>query len=108
MKPWPIYNDDDFTFRNSLFRGVKLNKNPYPDKYSYSGYGISFDLWGIFSLPRGGSDKNVIIFGAGMSSSAHMDNKKQRETLFKCTLQWKQQLFIFQSNKNLLIQSKRF
>ena len=30
-----------------------------------------------FSCPTGGFDKNVIIFGADVSSSVHVDNKKK-------------------------------
>ena len=52
-----------FSLINFLLGAVKLNKNPDPEKYSYSGYGISFDVRGIFSLPSGGLGKNVIIFG---------------------------------------------
>ena len=40
--------------RNSLFEGVTLASNPDPDKYSYSGHGISFDVRRTFSLPNGG------------------------------------------------------
>ena len=39
--------------RNSLFGDIKLTKNPDLDKYSFSGYGISFDVRGTFSLPIG-------------------------------------------------------
>ena len=54
-----------------------MNKNPDPDKYSCSGYGTSFDICGTFSLPNGWFGKNVIIFGAYMISSTHIDNKKR-------------------------------
>ena len=69
MKPWPFYTDDGFMLRHSLFGAVKLTKNADLDKYSYSGYGISFDV--------GGFNKSVVIFGFDMSSSAHIDNKKK-------------------------------
>ena len=49
---------------------------PDPDKYSYSGYGISSDIQGNFSLPSGGFGKNIIIFGADTSPSVYVDNKK--------------------------------
>ena len=45
------------------------------DKYRYSGYGIGFDRRGSFSFPGGGFGQNVIIFGADMNSSIHVDNK---------------------------------
>ena len=41
----------------------------------YSGYGIAFDRRGRFSFPFGGFGQNVIIFGADMDFSIHIDNK---------------------------------
>ena len=58
-----------------MFGGVKLTENADPDKYSYSGYGIGFDIRGYHSLPDGSLGKNVIIFGVDVSSSEHIDNK---------------------------------
>ena len=52
-------------------------KNADIDKYGYSGYGIGFDRRSSFSFPGGGFGQNVLIFGADMSSSAHIDNKKK-------------------------------
>ena len=52
-------------------------KNVDIDKYGYSGYGTWFDRKSIFSFPGGGFGQNVLIFGADMSSSAHIDNKKK-------------------------------
>ena len=45
------------------------------DKYKYTDYGIGFDSCSEFSLPDGCSGKNVIIFGADMSSSVPVDNR---------------------------------
>ena len=59
-----------------MFGDVKLTKNADPDKYKYSGYGIEFDSRSEFSLPDGSMGKNVIIFEVDMSSSVHIDNKK--------------------------------
>ena len=42
----------------------------------YSGYGIGFDRSSSFTFPRGRFGQNVLIFGADMSSSTHIDNKK--------------------------------
>ena len=56
---------------------VKLTKNADPDKYSYSGYCISFDVCGTFSMTNGGFGKNVIKLRAHMSSSVHVDHKKK-------------------------------
>ena len=77
LKSWPFYIHDGFMVRNFLFGTVKLTKNAGPDKYSYSGYDILFDVPGTFSLPNGGFGKNVEMFGADMSSSLHVDNKKR-------------------------------
>ena len=43
----------------------------------YSGYCIRFDRGSRFSFPSGGFGQNVLIFGADMSSSTHIDNKKK-------------------------------
>ena len=77
LKSWPFYIHDGFMVRNFLFGTLKLTKNAGPDKYSYSGYDILFDVPGTFSLPNGGFGKNVVMFGADMSSSLHVDNKKR-------------------------------
>ena len=45
---------------------VNLTKN---------GYGFGFDAWSQVLLTRGSWGKNVIIFGADMSSSVHVDAK---------------------------------
>ena len=65
------------TLTNALFGAVELIKNADIDKYRYSGYGIGFDGKIFYSYPSGGTGRNVIIFGAGMSSSGHVDNKKK-------------------------------
>ena len=44
-------------------------------KYKYTGYGIEFDSRSQFLFTGGSYGKNVIIFGADMSSSVHVDNK---------------------------------
>ena len=53
---------------------IKLTKNADVEKYKYSGYGIGFDSRGRFSHPSGRDDKNVINFGADLSSSVHANN----------------------------------
>ena len=47
------------------------------NKYWYSGYGIGFDRRSSFSFPGSRFGQNVLIFGADMSSSANIDNKKK-------------------------------
>ena len=70
-------NDGDPTLKNCLFGVVTLTKNADDEKYKYSGYGIGFDRRSSISFPGGGYGQNVLIFGADMSSSAHVDNKKK-------------------------------
>ena len=65
------------TLKNCLFGAVALTKYADISKYGYSGYGIGFDRKSSFSFPTGGFGQNVLIFGADMSSSAHIDNKKK-------------------------------
>ena len=54
-----------------------LTKNSDRDKYKYFGYGIGFDARGSFSSSDGSRfGENVISFSTGMSSSVHVDNRK--------------------------------
>ena len=70
-------NNNDPTLKNCLFGAVTLTKNTDIDKYGYSGYGIGFDRRSSFSFSGGGFSQNVLIFGADMNSSSHIDNKKK-------------------------------
>ena len=70
-------HSDDPTLKNCLFGTVILTENADIDKCGYSGYGIGFDRKSSFSFPGGRFGQNVLIFGADMSSSAHIDNKKK-------------------------------
>ena len=65
----------DFTLSNCLFGSVKLTKNADLDKYKYTGYSVGFDSRSEFLFTYGSYGKNVIIFGADMGSSVHVDNK---------------------------------
>ena len=67
----------DPTIKNCLFGAVTLTKNVDIEKHKYSGYGIGFDRRSSFAFPSGGFGQNVLIFGADMSSSIHIDNKKK-------------------------------
>ena len=58
-----------------MFGAVTLTKYADIDQYKYSGYGIGFDRKGEFSFGNG-FGRNCIIFGVDMSSSVHVDNKK--------------------------------
>ena len=65
---------DRFYIKNCLFGFLKLTKNTDPGKFKYSHHGITFDPRSEFLFPHGSMGKNVIIFGADMSSSVHIDN----------------------------------
>ena len=68
------YNSSNPTLKNCLISAVTLTKNADIDKQGYSNYGIGFDKRSSFPFPGGGFGQNVLIFGADMSSSAHIDN----------------------------------
>ena len=70
-------NDSDPTLKNCLFCAVTLPKKTDIEKYGYSGYGIGFDRRSSFSFPGGRFGQNVLISGADMSSSVHIDNKEK-------------------------------
>ena len=70
-------NVNDPTINNCLFGAVTLTKKADIEKYKYSGYGIGFDRRSSFSFPSGVFGQNVLIFGADMSTSIHIDNKKK-------------------------------
>ena len=75
--PWLRNLNTDFTLNNCLFGSVKLTKNADPDKYNYSSYGIGFHSHSEFSFTDGSMGRNVIILGADMSSSLHIDIKNR-------------------------------
>ena len=54
-----------------------LTKNADFEKYKYSGYGIGFDRRSSFSFTGGEFGQNVLIFGADVSTSIHIGNKKK-------------------------------
>ena len=70
----------DFTLGNCLFGSAKLTKNADLDKYKYPGYGIGFDSRSEFL--DGSYEKNVIIFGADMSSAVHTDSNGKDILIF--------------------------
>ena len=71
----PTTKDSSITLQNCLFGAVKLTKNSDIDKYKYFGYGNGFDSRGNFTHPVGGYGRNVIVFGADLSSYTHANNK---------------------------------
>ena len=74
------------TLENCLFGAVKLKKHFDVDLYKYSGYGNGFDKKGSYST---GNEvgRNIIIFGVDMSSSSHINNKKDTLILGKGPIQ---------------------
>ena len=77
LKPWLWNLNRYFTLKNCLFGSVKLTKNAHPDKYKYNGYGIGFDSHSEFLFRDESMEKNVINFGADMSSFVHIDDKNK-------------------------------
>ena len=83
---------NDPTLKNCLFGAVTLTKNADIGKYGYFGYGIGFDRRSIFSFPGGGFGQNILILGVDLSSSVHIDYKKdildikdiRQKTYFNC------------------------
>ena len=57
-----------------MFGAVSLTKHVDIDQYKYSGYGIGFDRKEEFSFGSNGFGRNLITFGADMSSSVHVNN----------------------------------
>ena len=64
------------TLGRCLFGAVKLTKHIDIDEYKNSRYDIGFDRKRNFSVGNGFC-RNCITFGAVMSSSVHVDNKKE-------------------------------
>ena len=58
-----------------MFGAVSLTKHVDVDQYKYSGYGIGFDRKGELSFGSNEFGRNVIIFGADMSSSVQTNNR---------------------------------
>ena len=64
------------TLENSFFGAVELTKHVEVDQYKCSGYGIELIKKRSYSIGNE-VDRIVIIFGVGMGSSPHIDNKKK-------------------------------
>ena len=77
LSPWLRHLSTDFTLNNCLFESVKLTENVDPNKSKFSGWSIGFDSRSEFSFTDISMGKNVIIFGADMSSSVYIDNKNK-------------------------------
>ena len=83
LDPIASSRDISFTLQNSLFGAMQITKNPTDsDKNNYKGYGICFDERSQFvhTITENGrihttNGRNVLIFGADMSFSAHATNR---------------------------------
>ena len=73
----PGISNTNITLKNCVFGAVEVRNHSDidVDKYTCPGYGTGFDSRGSFTHPSGGYDRNIIIFGADMSSSVHANNK---------------------------------
>ena len=75
--------DKSFTIQNALFGAIQITKNSTDnDKNNYKGYGICFDERSEFGHTitkdrhaHTTDTRNVLIFGADMSSSVHATNR---------------------------------
>ena len=74
---WSKDFSPDFTLGNHLFGAIKLIKINDPDKYAYSTCGVGFDARSQCLWLDGSLGKNVVSFGADMSSPVHFDNKNK-------------------------------
>ena len=82
LNSWLKNSSTSSALSNCLFGSVKLTKNNGPVKYKYSSYDIGCDSRSDFLFTAGSMGKNVIIFGAHMSSSLHIDNKNKNILIF--------------------------
>ena len=80
LQPISSLRDTSFTTQNALFGAMQIAKDPTNNsKNNYKGYGLCFDERSNFShtITQDGrqgtsSGKNVLIFGADLSSSIHI------------------------------------
>ena len=83
LDPLASTRDKSFTIQNALFGAMQITKNATDNsKNNYKGYGICFDERSEFghTITEGGhahttDARNVLIFGADMSSSVYTTNR---------------------------------
>ena len=83
LDPLASTRDKSFTIQNALFGAMQISKNATDNsKYNYKGYGLCFDERSEFghTITEGGrahttDTRNVLMFGADMSSSVHANNR---------------------------------
>ena len=76
LDAWPRNPTNNFKFNNCLFGATNIVTISDKEKYTYSGYGITFDCAGSWSFDNDFA-RNGIIFGADNSSLSHSDNRKK-------------------------------
>ena len=83
LDPIASSRDTSVTIQNALFGVMQITKDATDsDKNNYKGYGISFDERSQFGhaitedgITHTSNGRNILIFGADMSFSAHANNK---------------------------------
>ena len=83
LDPIASTRNNSYTIQNALFGAMQITKNATDyDKNNYKGYGICFDKRSQFghTITENGrthttNGRNVLIFGADMSFSAHATNR---------------------------------
>ena len=83
LDPIALSRDKSFTIQNASFGAMQITKNATDNsKSNYKEYGICFDERSEFghTITEGGftdttDARNVLIFGADMSSSVHATNR---------------------------------
>ena len=75
LDPIVSSRDDTFAIQNALFGAMQITKNADTSKYNYKGYGICFDEGAQFGFAHTTNARNVLIFGANMSSNTHTTNR---------------------------------
>ena len=103
----------NFTVNNCLFESLRRMKNVDLDKYKYSGYSIAFDSSSKFLFTDEILGKNVIIFGADISSSLYIDLDEEQTQGLQITVEAKYHINFPQSGKTFPLSlhyngSKRF
>ena len=66
--------------KNCLFGATEVrkpNNTTDPQKWQYSGYGLAFDRTGQFTHNDSSLARNIITFGADLSTSRHSTSKTQ-------------------------------
>ena len=83
-QPITASRSDTFTVQNVLFGAMQITKTADTSKYNCKVYGICFDEGGTFghTIKEGNFNhttnaRNVLIFGADMSSSVHATNREK-------------------------------